>query len=272
MAELSPNGFVQQMSWSSSSMAQAGIVEFPYPPFLHGFANDVAITTPVDKFGYALPSTTTPYDASLYGFIFPYPISTTNADFTFYPVIGVITGFKYQPLSQNGVVISASNYLKDTPLMPGTGVTALVQTDLQNIYKVQATGDTPIPTSQFPSGYSADVTGVPSIFLFSNGLITAAKTYTITAPPLIAPQIANYSFAEGDKSFGGVSNMSITLDDGVGSGPGPVSNFGAPANIMGVAPGSIWSAPDVSVVETNPYLYVRLQSGMWAYVNAMIYV
>lgn len=251
MANFAPNGLTSLYSYSNSALAQAGIEEFPFPSTggWNGFSGDVCASNFFVKpvAGQRL-DTLTPEAPT--GFVYPYPVLFdgnvgVQTSVNWIPVIGVFVGFKYTPKGQQGLIVQSTNYISGTPIEPGTNVIALVQTDTQNIYKVQAS-----------QGENTEV-GVLQSSLFAISNLNSTLTYKVN---ITSAAVNLLNFPLGDTSPGGLQGVGgyskVFLN---------IQNIFCPNNItpfcvMGMAPGSQFSPVDTPNLDPNPFVKVRLNT------------
>jgi hypothetical protein len=169
MAIFQPFGFQGDYSTSAASQANPTLVTFPWNPSFSGWSGDVAVQY--------LPG---PYVDSEYtiasadGYVYPGYVSATGLTppsdyiFNYPPIIGVIVGFKYEPINNTITPNDTwSSYVTGTAVKDNQ-ISVIINTDLQARYKVQYKG-----TSLAP--------GITQNLLFGGAQFGADNTYDVVA-------------------------------------------------------------------------------------------
>lgn len=259
MANFAPNGLTPIFSYSSSALAQAGLAEFPYASqYFHGFAGDVLATGIFTLYG----TVTEWVQQTPLGQVVPYPLKLSapipGGGDAQAPILGVAVGFRYQPLGSNGQWTYSSNWVMGTAIQPNSTVYVQVQTDIQNIFKVQA-------GSSASSDLSVSVT---QDFLFSFWDLNNVNQYSPALPVYNDQNYANnLKFGLGNTNLNGTSTNYLDVNQ-----PASVLGIGAvprqPFTIMGTTNGSQYSNTALQYTETNQWLTVRIN---WGYQQIWVY-
>lgn len=259
MANFAPSGLTPIFSYSTSALAQAGLAEFPYASqYFHGFAGDVLATSIFTR--YSGPDQW--IQQTPLGQVVPYPIKLSDSipggGQAQAPILGVAVSFRYQPLGLNGQWTYSSNWVMGTAIQPNSTVYVQVQTDIQNIFKVQA-----------GSSESSDLSvSVTQDFLFSFWNLNNVNSYSPSLPEYNGQNYANnLLFGLGNTNLNGVSTNYLDVNQ-------PASTLGIgtvifqPFTIMGTTNGSQFSNTALQYTETNQWLTVRIN---WGYQQLYIY-
>lgn len=168
MAIFQPFGFQGDLSTSAASQANPTLVTFPWNPLFSGWSGDVAVQYlpgPYADSDYSL--------ASNDGYVYPGYVSATGLTppsdyvFNYPPIIGVIVGFKYEPINNSITPNDTwSSYVTGTQVKDNQ-ISVIINTDLQARYKVQYKGTTQVP-------------GITQNLLFGGALFGADTTYNVT--------------------------------------------------------------------------------------------
>jgi hypothetical protein len=259
MANFAPNGLTPIFSYSTSALAQAGLAEFPYASqYFHGFAGDV-----LSPAIFTLAGTITDWvQQTPLGQVVPYPIKLNQGvpggGQVDAPILGVAVSFRYQPLGLNGQWTYSSNWVLGTAIQPNSTVYVQVQTDIQNIFKVQA-------GSSASADFSVSVTGD---YLFSFWDLNNINQYSPALPVYNDQNFANnLKFGLGNTNLNGTSTNYLDVNQPASTtGQGTVKS--QPFTIMGTTNGSQYSNAALQYTETNQWLTVRIN---WAYQQIYVY-
>jgi len=159
MATFNPFGFQWAYSTSAASQASPTLVDFPWNPSFSGWTGDLAIQY--------LPGDTAATLNSTDGYVYPGYISSdvnvTDRVFNYPPIVGVIAGFRYEPISNSILTTNEWPSFQAGTQVVGGKVSVIVNTDIQGRYDIQF------------KGYPA-LKGVTKDFLFGQAGLGAVYT------------------------------------------------------------------------------------------------
>jgi len=197
MATFNPFGFQWAYSTSAASQASPTLVEFPWNPAFSGWSGDLAVQY--------LPGALGTTKSSTDGFIYPGYTRTdmsppSDRFFNYPPIVGVIAGFRYEPLNDSSLNIDIwPSYLKGTEVK-NSKITVVVNTDIQGRYNIQYQGTT------------GDDLGVQQDYLFGQAELGGLNEYNLTLGGNVfyfATGIPNTSFGSASGGIPGTSTMFI---------------------------------------------------------------
>jgi hypothetical protein len=185
MATFNPFGFQWAYSTSAASQASPTLVEFPWNPSFSGWTGDLAIQY--------LPGDTANSILSTDGFAYPGYVATnigfSTHSLNYPPIIGVIAGFRYTPVS-NSILTTDSwpSYEIGTAVL-NNKVTVIVNTDIQGRYAIQF------------KGYPA-LKGLTQNFLFGQAFLGTDFPYV--------QKVGGFTFTFPIGNSAGLSSLYIT--------------------------------------------------------------
>jgi hypothetical protein len=165
MATFNPFGFQWAYSTSAASQASPTLVEFPWNPLFSGWSGDLAVQY--------LPGATADLKSSEDGYVYPGYTRTdmsppSDRIFNYPPIVGVIAGFRYEPLNDSSLNIDIWPSFELGTKVKNNKVTVVVNTDIQGRYNIQYKGTT------------GDGLGVQQKFLFGQAELGADEEYDLT--------------------------------------------------------------------------------------------
>lgn len=243
MATFNPSGLTPVFSMSTPMIATPTMVEYPWNPEFSGANGDLCVA--------AILGTDNPPDPILSdpGYVYPGPVGDSPLPANNYsPILGVIYGFRYTPISPTPMVTDFYTYfIKNTPIVGNISV--LVQCDGLTQYSIQYKG-------------TVDKPGISQTDLFCVAPIQSDSTYVALGYTFPNPNVTN-------NNSGLLGTSSCYLGEPEALDESFPRNKKFPLSIQNYTQNLVsgesnnWFDPTKPTVNTNNYVNVIINASNW---------